>query len=235
MPWASGSDLVCTEGKPAGMGKEDALTREILSDAEKRADRARRKAERDAAAIRRDAEREVAHARSRAVEAAREAIAHSEEIAGARIEQEMARLRLIAQEAVIDAVRDGAEAYLRELASRDEHRAVISELALDAIGKMSGHRFELVLRGTDRERWGEGVAAEVATAAGNRFRRAVQVRLAEDTIEAAGGLVVRGADGHEVADQTFETRLERLWPQIRSEIAEMLPHIAGPQGESGGE
>jgi vacuolar-type H+-ATPase subunit E/Vma4 len=215
------------------MGQEDALAREILADAEKRADRARRKAKRDAAAIRKDAEREVVRARDRAVEAAGEAIAHSEEIADARVEQDITRLRLFAHEAVIESVREKAQAHLRELASSDEHRVVLQDLALGAIGQMSGHRFELILRADDRERWGEELASEVATAAGNRFRRALQVRLAEDTIEAAGGLMVRGADGHELADQTFGTRMERLWPQIRSEVAGMLPGIAeqSPEGD----
>ncbi|MHC5034930.1 MAG: hypothetical protein ACYTFZ_07820 [Planctomycetota bacterium] len=36
--------------------------------------------------------------------------------------------------------------------------------------------------------------------------------------------VVEGADGHEVADQTFEARLDRLWNGLRDQMATMLPN-----------
>jgi vacuolar-type H+-ATPase subunit E/Vma4 len=161
-------------------------------------------------------------------------VARAEGIAGARVEQEVARLRLFAYESVIDAVRARTVERLRELAASDEHREMLARLALAAIAGMSGHRFELVLRAPDRERWGEELASQVATTAGNQLRRALQVRLAEDTIAAMGGLMVRGADGHELADQTFEARMERLWPAIRTEVAAMVPEAGGPRTEGEG-
>jgi vacuolar-type H+-ATPase subunit E/Vma4 len=201
---------------------EDPLTSEIAADAEKRAARARQRAEREAKSIRQDAEREAQQSVERAVAEAEARAAHAAEISAARIEQELEKLRLTQRDEVVETVRDRARESLRELAATDEHRDVLLRLALLAIGKMSGHRFELVLRPADRERWGADLAEAVRARVGSDFGRVVQVMLADDTVDASGGLVVRTTDGHLVADQTFEARAERLWPQIRVRVATML-------------
>lgn len=207
--------------------EEQALGQEIISDAERRAGRVRARAEREAEKIVAEARKEAEAAREQALGIAARRGKHEQEVSSGRVQQELARLRLQVCQEMVDSVRAEAERQLGQLADGPEHRDVLKTLALRAIGAMSGDRFELVLRPQDRDRWGEALAEDVRAAASGQLGRDVEVELSQETLTAIGGLVVRGADGHELADQTFEARLGRLWDRIRAEVAAVLPDVSG--------
>jgi V/A-type H+-transporting ATPase subunit E len=46
--------------------------------------------------------------------------------------------------------------------------------------------------------------------------------LSEDSIETIGGIVLSNADGTVKFDNTFESRLERMRPALRKEVAGIL-------------
>lgn len=207
--------------------QEQALVQEIMADARRRAERIRHRAERDAEQITGQAEKEAQAERDRVLEAARRRVAREQEVMHARIEHELVELRLRVRHEMVEHVRSEAEDRLAELARTEEHRPVLVRLALLAIQAMTGGEFRLMLRPEDRDRWHEGLAAEIQEAAGAELGREVRVQVAQDTIPALGGLVVTGANGHESADQTFDARLRRLWDQIRTQVALSLPDISG--------
>ena len=209
--------------------QEDTLAREIQADAGRRADRVRQRAEREARAILDEARKEVAEAVEQAVERATSRADRLESVGRARLEQRVAVLRLRQRKEVLDRVRAEAQQTLARLADAEEYRDVLVALAVLAVEAMSGDRFELVLRPRDSERWGQSLPGAVADAVRGRTGREVQLALSDETVEASGGLVVRGADGRELADQTFEARLARLWPDIQSRVAPLVAD--GPEDQ----
>ncbi len=207
--------------------QEEALTQEIIADARRRADRIKQRAERDARKVMDEARKAAQAEREGLLQVAARRAEHERQVSRGRLEQDLARLRLQVRQDLVQRVRAEAERRLAELAAGADHREVLVKLALLAVEAMSGERFELVLCPRDRQRWGEELAAEVRDAVQGRLGRDARVELSEETLSSAGGLVVRGADGHEVADQSFEARLDRLWERICIEVAAMLPDLPG--------
>ena len=203
---------------PSHEAQEQTLAREIIADAQRRADRATQRAEREKRKILDAAARAVASDREATLADAQERAASEKRLLDARIEQAVQNLRRSALQSILDRVRHDAEKKLAELAAAEEGRDALVRLAVLAIRDMSGHRFELVLAGRDRERWGADLPANVAQAAHDKLDRDVEVTLGHQAIETTGGLVVRSGDGRQIADQTFETRLDRLWDQICGEL-----------------
>jgi V/A-type H+-transporting ATPase subunit E len=205
--------------------QEQALTAQIVADARKQAASIKERAEADARKIVADAQQRAEKAVQGALKGAAARAARREEIAAAHIQQEIRKLRLQHRQELLDYARAEVQRRLARLAAGPEHRESLKNLALLAIESMDGDRFMLVLRAEDRRAVGERLAAELGVAAKQELGRAVEVALADEALEASGGLVVRSADGHQVADQTFDGRLNRLWEQIRAEVVAMLPDV----------
>ncbi len=205
--------------------QEQALSDEILADARRRADRIGQRAERDAAKVKRDAEKQAAAQRDRILADARQRVSHEAEVMQGRIEQELAALQQQAHDGMLRRVRSEAEDRLAHLARTDEHHDALKRLALLAIRDMAGEDFELTLRPQDRKRWGDELPGEVEALVKQQCGREVRVRLSGEDAEAGGGLLVTGAGGHEVADQTFAARFHRLWDQMRGRIASLLAAV----------
>ncbi len=204
---------------------EQSLTREILADAERRAGRARQRAEREAQKVLDDAARQARAQRDRVLGDAEGRIEHERAISGGRVEQEVSALELGVRHQRVERVRAEAQRLLGELANGPEHYDALKALALLAVEAMSAERVSLVLRADDRAKWGERLAADVQAAAAQRAGRQVEVQVADKELTASGGLLVVGEGGHEVADQTFEARLARLWNDIGDRTAAMLPDL----------
>jgi len=205
------------------MGEDEkAFTREITSDAEKRAQRTRQQAEREAARIVAEAGRAAEQERARMLEEARRQAERATQVNEARIRQDLTRCRLVARQQMVDRVRAEAAKALARLADGPQHEQALVALAASAVDAMAGDRFRLVLRPQDRARWGVELADLVRAEVKTRSGRDVAVEVADGVAGASGGLIVVGADGREVADQTFAARLERLWDGMRQEVAALL-------------
>ncbi len=207
--------------------QEKGLVEEIMADARRRADRIRQRAEREAGQITAEAQKSAQDERERVLEAARAPVQREREVMHARIEQEVVELRHRLRHQMVEHVRSQAREKLAQLAGTEEHRRAVVKLAVLAIRAMSGRKFRLVLRPDERDRWGSELAVQVQSAVRQQSSRQVEVEIAEETTDAPGGLLVIGAGGHEVADQTFDGRLGRLWDQMRIEIGLNLPDVSG--------
>jgi vacuolar-type H+-ATPase subunit E/Vma4 len=194
------------------------LIDEILADARKQVERAVKRAERDARKLLDEAQ---AAADAETGDARAEAGEQAEQIsrtADARIEQERVALRRRSRWQALDAVRSEAECALAALAESPDYPAILTHLAIVALAGMTGDAFEILLRAEDAARFGVELPNQIAEAAA----RPIAVTLAADTLDAAGGLIVRSVDGRQSADQTFEARLRRLWPDLRHEAYDAL-------------
>jgi len=202
--------------------QEDNLAQEIRADAERRAERRRQAAEREARAILDAARKEAAETARMVLDRSDEWVERLESVGRARLEQRVASLRLRRRREVLERVRAEALEALARLTEAEGYPDVLTELAARAVEAMSGEQFALGLRPRDRERWGRSLPAAVERAVRDRTGRAVRVTLSDDAPDASSGLVVRGAGGGELADQTFEARMERLWPEIESRVAPLV-------------
>ena len=222
---------------PSHEAQEQTLAQEITADAQRRADRATQRAEREKRKILDDAARAVAADREATLADAKERAEREQRLLDARIEQAVQNLRRTALQSILDRVRRDAEAKLAELAASEDGCQALLRLAILAIRDMTGRRFELLLAARDRERWGTDLTAKLARAAHDELERDVEITLGRQSVETAGGLVVRSRDGRQIADQTFEARLDRLWDEICGELfasrdwSELAPWTRGAQGD----
>jgi len=202
--------------------QEEPIAGEIMADAQRRADRTRQRAEREASRILEQARREAAREREGILQEARARLEHQKQVLRARMELELQAMRQRRRGEAVERVRQLARQKLAELADSDEHRRALVELALLAIARMSGDEFTLILRQEDRDRWGRELPGELAAAARERLGRQVSIQISDETVHALGGLIVSGAGGRQVADQTFDARLERLWDELRAHVAPLV-------------
>jgi V/A-type H+-transporting ATPase subunit E len=207
--------------------EEKALEEEIVADAERQAQRLERQAQREADRIKEEArekaEEEAERTRRRAEERAEQERARAEALIG----QEVAATRRRARQQILEEVRDRALQKLRELADDDRYADVLVQLAVRAVDAMEGERFELVLRDEDRERLADDLPGRVAEAVEDQLDRQVELTVSDESLDGSGGLVVRDESGRQMADQTFEGRIERLWSPIRQELIGRLPEVSG--------
>jgi vacuolar-type H+-ATPase subunit E/Vma4 len=205
------------------MAKEsDKLRERILEDGRKKAEPVKRRAQRKADEIVQDAREEAKERREQMRhEAEEEAELEAQRIL-ARAELEAENVRRQAREAVLQQARQVARTRLRELADSDDHLQCLARLAVHSLRAMEGDQFELVLPAEEKEQRCDEVLETVKQRAAEELDRDLDLNVADERISCTGGLWVRRPDGHEICDQTFEARLDRLWPQIRAEIADEL-------------
>jgi len=197
-------------------GSEELLKKEILADAQRKAKRILTKAERAAAktleTAKREAERIVSLARSQAEMRARRETAS----ARASLEAELRRMDLSARERLIRQVFDRA---VEKLAALDEgrRRGMLEALTSAALTVLEGDRFVAVVAPSDAPLIDDAFLADVR----RRIGRDVDVRVETDG-KILGGIKLASDDGRLLCDNTVRARLERLAPQLRLAVADIL-------------
>jgi vacuolar-type H+-ATPase subunit E/Vma4 len=95
---------------------------------------------------------------------------------------------------------------------------------------MAGEAFVVKLSPADRAGYGAGLAEEIARRVG---RAPLSITLSDETTITSGGLIVQDTEGRQVWDNRFVPRLERLWPELRRQIAVQTALVA-TSGSTGG-
>lgn len=205
----------------------DVLRQEILADAEKQAERARRRAKRDAKTALEKAETEAAEDREARLKDARRRADTTRDLVLARVPVEARRMRADRQEAILRGIYEDAAS---RLADRDgfDYAEAVGTLAAEAIKRMDGDRFTLAFSAADRDAVAERVAEEVRRRVG---REGVEIAVADESADIEAGVVVRDADGRQTWDNSLAARLERLWPELRRRIAGRLFSKGSPPPE----
>ncbi len=207
--------------KPEGPSVEEVLGAEVIADAERRAERVRRRGQRDAERIRQKAEEQAGQTSEDILTEAQRRAERVSQMVLATVEVEALKVRLALKEEVIGAALEAA--WQRLLAKDDyEYVTVLVELAAAAIAQMPGEEFVVQLGDDDTGRSGEEVCRRIEEAVSVGGGRQVRVQLSAEHPRIAAGCVVFSADGRLRYDNSFEARRHRLYQQLRQAAARDL-------------
>lgn len=193
------------------IGDPEDLEREILADARKESAALLAAAGAEAAGIMAAAQARASGGKNAALEAARAEGARRREMLLASVPSEAAGLRAARMEGLLAAVKGRTRALLAAEASG----TALASLAAEAAAGIGGDSFVFsAAPGSGLQ----GLAAEIGRMAG---LGPVELRFEEDP-EMTGGVIARSADGRRRWDNSLDGRLERIWPELRREIAAEL-------------
>ncbi len=146
----------------------------------------------------------------------------------ATVSVETGRLRAARIEALLESVHE--EARQRLLAREGfEYRETIIALASYAINRMAGAEFVVKLSEVEQTILGDGLAEEIT----RRVGRPVNINILYVEDITGGGVVIEDAEARQVWDNRLLKKLERLWPELRQQIAVEASFV--PKTVSGGD
>ena len=187
----------------------DAIRSEAGAECQRILDAARKQAERLLSETRAQTERLL----QERLASARAEAARTRERIRSTIPLETNRLLLDRVEALLSALKQAIQDRLRTHEGFDFPRAVVS-LAAEAISGMAGQDFVLKVSAADD--LPTNLAEQVA---GRLDRPTLHLVVSPSEAEGWGGVVVEDVTGRQVWDNRLEPRLERLWPELRRQIA----------------
>jgi V/A-type H+-transporting ATPase subunit E len=189
----------------------EAIKKEILDNAARRAAAITAAAEEKAAKVVRAAEDEARALLLERGEKARSGAALRRAALLASVEVEAARARASLKESGLEKVRSAAAAAAGGMAGS---RVAAVKLAAAAIGRMEGAAFTVKISPELARGGTAGIAEEIAAGSG---RGKLEIHVEEDPA-CSGGALVTGAGGRQRWDNSFGARLARLWPALRCAI-----------------
>ena len=192
----------------------EVLSAEILAEAAREGDEILRRAQREAESLLAGAKAEADKIRCEKLNAARAEAARRSELMLATVPVEAGRLRAARIEAILENIHEAARRQLRSHPF-DGHETIVA-LAAEAIRRMPGTDFVLKLSAADHAAFGEKLAGEICQRTG---RSPLKLSIAVDPAVTDGGVMVQDADGIRIWDNRLLSRLERLWPELRRQIA----------------
>lgn len=191
------------------------LTEEILDDARRQAGRIVARAGREAAEITAKAQARADEQREQRIEAARDEAERRRRLTLARLPVEAGRMRAEKVEAALQSVHDEARERLLRREGFD-YREAVAALAAEAAKRLEGEAIVLELAEADRGALGAALADDVRRRVG---RDGLDISVAPEPADIAGGVIVRDIEGRQVWDNSLLGRLRRFWPMLRREIA----------------
>lgn len=205
------------------------LREEILANARRESEDILRRAEEQADVLRSQAAAEADRGRQEQLDQARAEAARRKELILATVPVESGRLRAVRVETLLQSIR---EEVGRRLLAREgfDYRDTLVGLATEAVSRMEGQAFVVRLSREDRARFGAGLAEEITRRVG---RSPLSITLSDETEILGGGLIVRDSEGRQVWDNRLAPRLERLWPELRRQIAVQTGLVATSESTRG--
>jgi vacuolar-type H+-ATPase subunit E/Vma4 len=192
----------------------EALREEILTAAKRECDEIIRRAQSESESLLAAATAEVEKTRREKLGSAHAEAARRSELMLATIPVETGRMRSARIEIFLEDIREEAR---RQLLARsfDCHETVIA-LAAEAIRQMFGTDFILKITTADQLSFGDKLAEELRQRTG---RSLLNLTVSAAPAMSDGGVIVQDADGIRIWDNRLLARLERLWPELRRQIA----------------
>lgn len=205
------------------------LQEEILADARHEGEEILRRARQEAHALLAQAAAKAEQIRREQLAQAQAEAARRRELILASVAVEAGRLRSARMEFWLQSI---GEATRQKLQRRDDfnYRAALVALAVAALKRMSGDAFVVKLSPADHATMGDELAAEI----GCRIGQTVAITVSGEPAITDGGLIVQDRAGHQIWDNRFQSRLERLWPELRRQIA-TATSLVTRSGTSGGD
>ena len=207
----------------------EVLRDEILADAQRQAARAIRKAEREAKAVLDKATSESQEERSSKLATAQAEADRKRTLIFATVPVEIGRMHAAHVEKELLSFRDKVRDKLLARKGFDYGETLVT-LAAEALARMEGDTFVLELSEQDRKTFGAELADIVPDLAG---RPDVTVTVDNQPAQIESGVIVRDPQGRQIWNNSLEARLERMWPLLRSQIAEHMGLQANTEPSGG--
>lgn len=210
-----------------GQSSPDALNAEILAEARRQCGQILSNAQQEAAALLSAATAAVDKIRGETLGAARVEAARRRELALAEIPVEAVRLRASRIEAILENIRQAAHQKLQ--AHTFDGREAALALAAEAIRRMPGSDFVVKISPADHAAGGDRLVEEILRRTG---RSSLNLSVTADPAITDGGAMVEDAAGIRYWDNRVLSRLARLWPELRRQIATQASLVErnGPAG-----
>jgi vacuolar-type H+-ATPase subunit E/Vma4 len=194
------------------------LRAEILNEANRQREEILRSAQEAAAGLMDRAEREARQASDAQLKAATAEANRRREAILSTVAVEAKRLMLNRTEEVLNALHDSVRKQLREGKESDRRQALI-ELAAQALTGMHGNNFVLRLSPADADELSQTLLDAIPRRAG---RLEVKLELTRDPEVRDGDWILQDDEERQQWKVGLEARLERLWPDLRRQIATQL-------------
>ena len=204
------------------------LREEILAEARRESEEIVNRARQGAESLLAAAAAEATKVREEQLDQARTEAARRSGLVLASVPVEAGRLRDARVESLLESVQEEVRQRLLALDGLSYREAVITLAAL-AASRMAGVAFVVKVAEVDRILLGDGLADEVAHRVG---RPALNVSVSYDPEITGGGVIVEDGEARQIWDNRFLKRLERMWPELRRQIAVQTSFV--PKTESGG-
>jgi vacuolar-type H+-ATPase subunit E/Vma4 len=210
-------------------GSAGNLREEILAQAQRESEEIDKRARQDAKSLLTAAAGEADKVHEDQIERARSEAARRSELILATVPVEAGRLRIQRIESLLESVYEEAR---RRLLAHDgfEYRETVITLGALAISRMAGLAFVMKVSEADRSLLGDGFAEEVTQRVG---RPGLNLTVSYEPDATGSGVIVQDADERQIWDNRLHKRLERMWPELRRQIAIQASFV--PKMESGGE
>ena len=192
----------------------DVLCAEILAAARRESEEILRRAKTDAEAMLAAAAADAEKSRRERHEQAQAEAARRRELILATVAVETGRMHSARIEMLLESVRQEIGRQLR--ARNFDARETVATLATESIRRMPGNDFVLKISAADHAAFGDGLAVEITKRAG---RSPLNLTILDDMAVTEGGVMVQTADGLHFWDNRLLSRLDRLWPELRRQIA----------------
>jgi vacuolar-type H+-ATPase subunit E/Vma4 len=195
-------------------GSTEKLREEILADARRESEQIVIRAKQDAEKSLNNAVAEADRLRQEHLHQAHVEASRRSELILATVSVETGRLRAARIEGLLESVREEARQQLLAHEGFDYRETVIA-LAAHAISQMAGDAFFVKLSEAEQTILSDGLADKIA----HRVGRPVSINVLYEEDITGDGVIVEDAEGRQVWDNRFMKRLERLWPELRRQIA----------------
>lgn len=206
----------------------EVLREEILAAAQREGEEIVSRARQDAEVFLTSAVAEADRIRQERLDQARAEAARQSELILATVTVETGRLRAARVEALLESVYEEA---CQRLVAREgfEYLETVIGLASHAISQMAGDGFVVKLSEADQTILGDGLAEEIA----HRVGRPVSITISYEPGITESGVIVEDTEARQVWDNRLVKRLERLWPELRRQVAVEATFV--PKTGSGGD
>lgn len=190
------------------------LHEEILADARMEGEKIVFRAKQDAEAFLTNAAAEANRAGQERLDQARAEADRRSALILSTVAVETDRFRAARIEALLESVHEEAR---QRLLDREgfEYRETVIDLASHAIRRMAGTAFVVKLPDTEKPTVGNNLVDEIVRHVG----QPVSITISYEQDTTGGGAVVEDAEAHQLWDNRLLKRLERLWPELRRQIA----------------
>lgn len=206
----------------------EVLREEILAAAQREGEEIVSRAKQDAEVFLTSAVGEADRIRQERLDQARAEATRQSELILATVTVETGRLRAARVEALLESVYEEA---CQRLVAREgfEYLETVIGLASHAISQMAGDGFVVKLSEADQTILGDGLAEEIA----HRVGRPVSITISYEPGITESGVIVEDTEARQVWDNRLVKRLERLWPELRRQVAVEATFV--PKTGSGGD